>query len=178
VSFAELFRTNETKVAKTLDALPSYSIMPNAIELPGRYDARPGSQIVQVFWTDYTDKEIGEAIIKLRPDEYRQPQRRGRGKRTGVLSFLDELSAMRLASHYPKSLPSGAIRRPGRQDPRTAVSIFDDIRVGRVRTGSVLVHSDLEEYVGRARRLFARWFPFGEPPANDISWAKRQRLNT
>jgi hypothetical protein len=101
---------------------------------------------------------------------------------TSVVSFLDGLSAMRLASHYPKSRPSGVKRRPRRQDRRatiTAVELFDDIRLGRIPTAdTVLIHSDLEEYVGRARRQFAYWFPFAEAPANGLSWAKRQRLNT
>jgi hypothetical protein len=182
MSFAELLRTNRSKVQKSLDELPNYSLLSNAVELPGRYTNYPQSQVVeiQIFFGRFTNAEIGEEMkslaAKLRPDDWKEPDRKGRGKATSVVALLDGLSAMRLASHYPKTLPSELIRKKRRRRWRgsdTAVSIFNKIRLGG-KTDTVLTHSDLEEYSGNARRQFARWFPFGETPANGITWAKRR----
>lgn len=168
-SFAELHRRNRSKVEKSLDALPSYSRFPNAVELPGRYINYPRSQVVeiQIFFGRYTNAEIGEEMKslakKLRPVEWKQPQRRGRGKAISVIALLDALSAMRLRSHYPK------------RGTANAVDKFDDVRLGKI--GGVPIYSDLDEYAGQARRQFAHWFPYLEPPANGITWAKRPRLN-
>jgi hypothetical protein len=180
-SFAEVLRRSPLKVKESLDALPSFTRVPKAVQLPGRYPNYPGSQIVdlQIFWRRYTDKEIGEEMErlagKLRPDSEKGPQRRGKGKASSVVALLDGLSAMRLASHYPKSLPSSCVRTDRLKNRRgtvTAIDIFDDIRLGKI--DGVLVHSDLEEYTGRARRQFARWFPFGDAQ-NSVTWAQRQR---
>src|SRR5262249_27048817 len=114
-----------------------------------------------------TDAEIGAEMKRLakdcRPSEWKQPQRRGRGKATSVIALLDALSAMRLRSHYSK-------RRTGE-----AIDKFDDVRLGKI--GGVPIYNDLDAYAGQARRQFEKWFPFGEPPANFITWAKRQCLN-
>ncbi len=180
-SFDEVLQTSPSKVKESLAALASYSLYPKAVERPGRHINYPGSQIVQIqfFWLHHTDDDIGEEMKKLakelRPAKWKEPQRRGRGKVSSTESLLDALSAMRLASHYPKSLRSGCIRpgrRKGQRETDTATDIFDDIRLGKIH--GMLTHSDLEEYAARARRQFARWFPFGEPAANSITWAKRQ----
>jgi hypothetical protein len=179
-NFADLLSANPDKVTKSLDALPGYALFPKPVELADRpprsffSSKRSGSGIypglqeirIRVCWHDYTDAEIGKEMKKLaeeiRPaEEPEPPPKRGRGKATSVIAFLDWLSAMRLRSHYPKRGTANAIDK------------FDDVRLGKI--GGVPIYSDLDEYAGNARRRFERWFPFGEPPANFITWAKRQR---
>jgi hypothetical protein len=181
-SFAELLRTRRAEVEESLSNLPSYSTLPKAIEVARGPVTYPGLQIIelQFFWSRYTDadmvKELKRLVKKLRPAEWVGPQRRGRGKIISVIALLDGLSALRLSSHYPKTLPPDVIRTKRRRDrrrPDTAIELFDGVRLGKL--GGRLTHSDLAEYAGRARREFARWFPFGETPANGITWAMRQR---
>jgi hypothetical protein len=169
-SFAEVLRTDLAKVQQSLNALPSYSLFPKAVravQSAGQYSNYPGSQIVeiQICWRYYNDDEIGEEMKelaeKLRPAEWKGPHRRGRGKATSMVALLDALSAMRLRSHHLK------------RGTANAIDEFDDVRLGKI--GGVPIHSDLDEYAGRAQRQFARWFPFGEAPANGITWSQRQR---
>jgi hypothetical protein len=180
-SFDALLRANRDKVKESLDALPGYSLFPKPVDLAERpprsffWSKRSGSGIypgleelrIRVCWRHYTDAEIGKEMKRLakdrRPSEWKQPQRRGRGKATSVTALLDALSAMRLRSHYPKRGTTNAIDK------------FDDLRLGKI--DGVPIYSDLDEYAGKARRQFERWFPFGEPPANFITLAKRQRLD-
>jgi hypothetical protein len=181
-SFAELLRNSETEVRKSLDAFANYGFIPKAVEVARASTDSPGLQNIeiQICWRHYTDTDIGKEMkqlaTKLRPAEWKGPQRRGTGKSTSTIAFLDGLSAMRLASHFPKTLPFSHVRK-ARQErqrgTRTAVEIFDDVRLGKKK--GVLVHSDLEEYAGRAKRQFSCWFPFHEAPANGITWAMRQR---
>jgi hypothetical protein len=180
--FAELLRTSKSEVQKSLEAIPSYCLIPKAVELPRGHTKYPGLQIIeiQICWRYYTDTDIGkgmkELAKKLRPAQWPSPQRRGTGKATSIVAFLDGLSAMRLASYYPKSLRAGSIRKDRRKDRRgtvSAIDIFDDVRLGKI--DGLLIHSDLEEYAGRSRRQFSRWFPFHKDPANGITWAMRQR---
>jgi hypothetical protein len=106
-SFADLLRTSKTKVKESLDALDSYSLLPKAVQLPGRHVNWPGSEIVtiQIFWRDYTNDEIGKEMEKLagkgklRPDEEPEPQRKGKGKRSSTEFDLDALSVMRIYKH-------------------------------------------------------------------------------
>ena len=96
---------------------------------------------VEVCLGEFTDAQIGEEMVRLagllRGDAVAEPQRRGKGKESETLSLLDALSAMRLASHYPKTLPQQPCvsRREKRKRPRgaeTAVSKFNDIRLGGI----------------------------------------------
>lgn len=178
-SFAELLSANPGKVKESLDALPSYSLFPKPVELADRplrsffWSKQSGRGIypglqelrIRVSWrhrNDQIGKELKILAKEIRPDEEPEPPpKRGRGKATSVIAFLDWLSAMRLRSHYPK------------RGTDNAVDKFDDFRLGKI--GGVPIYSDLDEYAGNARRRFERWFPFGEPPANFITWAKRQR---
>jgi hypothetical protein len=181
-SFAELRRTKLGRLQESLDAIPSYRPFPKAVELARGDSKYPGLQIVhiRICWRDYSNADISsemkELAKKIRPDEWKEPQRRGRGKATSVIAMLDALSALRLASHHPKSLRSAWVpknRQKDQHESTTAIDIFDSVRLGKI--GGVLIHTDLEEYVSRARRQFAYWFPFGEAPANGITWAMRQR---
>jgi hypothetical protein len=108
-SFADLHRTDRTKVKESLKALPSYSVLPKAVESPGRYVDYPGSAIlpIQFFWRDYTNKEIGKELAiltgKLRPIEEPEPQRKGKGKPSSIKSALNALSVMRIWERFPKA---------------------------------------------------------------------------
>ena len=204
-SFADLCEENEKQVNESLSTLPTYFHAPRAVEfsVPGlnedpieprllwpwqALDARPRNIENDVIITvrirrDSTKKEILDAmevlVSMLRPSTEKEPTRKGTGKKDSPRSWLDALCAMRLASHYPKTLPSESIRKQRRRRWRgsdTAVSIFNDIRLGG-KTETVLTHSDLEEKSGDAQRQFARCFPFGESPANGITWAERRRRN-
>src|SRR5215468_1019618 len=54
-SFEKVFRTDSSKVLKKLDAVDTYCLYPNAVELPGRFINYPGSQdvLVQICWRHY-----------------------------------------------------------------------------------------------------------------------------
>jgi hypothetical protein len=204
-SFAHLYEENEKQIDESLSTLPRYFYAPRAVEfaVPSlnenpveprllwpwqALDARPRNIENDVIITvrirrDSTKKEILDAmevlVSMLRPSTEKEPTRKGTGKKDSPRSWLDALCAMRLASHYPKTLPSESIRKQRRRRWRgsdTAVSIFNDIRLGG-KTETVLTHSDLEEKSGDAQRQFARCFPFGESPANGITWAERRRRN-
>ena len=193
LSFAELLRTSPIKVKESLEALPSYSGYPKAVGLPGRYIDFPGSQdvLIQFCWGHYNNDEIGKemAILakKLRPPEEPEPQRRGKEKSSEFESLLDALSAMRLASHYPKTLPlqPESPRRDRRKRPHgaaTAVSKFKNNRLGGIPPGSTkrkilgeVGHNEFDRYAARGRQQFKDMFPFGETAANGLTWAQRQR---
>jgi hypothetical protein len=162
-SFADLLSANPDKVKESLDALHSYSLFPKPVELANPlvrsffWSKRSGRRIypgleelrIRVCWRHYTNDRIGEEMKKLakdrRPDEEPEPPtKRGRGKATSVIALLDALSAMRLASHYPKTLPSELIRKQRRKRWRgteTADSIFSQIRLGG-KTDTVLTYNE------------------------------------
>jgi hypothetical protein len=181
-SFADLLSATPDKVKESLDVLRSYSLFPKPVELAERpvrsffWSKQSGSGIypgleelrIRVCWRHYRNDQIGEEMKRLAKDrrpreEPEPPTKKGRGKATSVIAFLDWLSAMRLRSHYPKRGTANAIDK------------FDDFRLGKRR--GVPIYSDLDGYAGDAQRQFEKWFPFGEPPANFITWAERQRLN-
>jgi hypothetical protein len=103
-SFAELLRTSRIKVEKSLEALPGYSILPKAVELPGRHIGIPGLQdlLIQIDWRRYTDKEIGEEMAKFakayRPPDEKEPRRLGQ-RLTTERSYIKALSVMRIWKH-------------------------------------------------------------------------------
>ena len=113
------------------------------------------------------------------------PQRKGNGKGSRYRSRLDCLSAMRLASHYPKTLPlppcitrEEKINRP--RGAGTAVSKFNDIRLGGIlprwtkrKILGEIGHNEFDRYAARGRQQFLSLFPFGESAANGLSWAQR-----
>lgn len=161
--------------------------------LPWRLPDRPGPKAdgsekfaIEIAWPYFTDKEIGEEMRKFahahrpRNETCKEPTRRGHRPHNEIRSALDALSAMRLASHYPKTMP---LKRGEwlAQGVDTAVSRFDKIRLGRIPPGSTkrkitgeLSHNEFDRYAARARRLFAQRFPFGEKAANEISWTQRR----
>ena len=126
-------------------------------------------------------KDMAELADRLRGDAVPEPERRGKGKRGEVLSLLDALSAMRLASWYPKSRPVGVRKSKGQIASRTAVERFVEIRLGRIEPGKArrkltgeLSEANFDRYARRGRKEFQSMFPFGESAANARSWAQRQ----
>jgi hypothetical protein len=149
-----------------------------------------GSEVValRIRWRDFTDKEIGAAIKRLarayrpRNPASKAPQRRGRGKRDEVQSALDALSAMRLASHYPKSSRE---QRAGLRDisrAKHAIDLFSEVRLGRVPVGSkrkspeFVEQTNFDSLTAEARKLFLQTFPFGESAENALTWTERRRV--
>jgi hypothetical protein len=199
-SFADVLCTKAARVQASLNSLPSYSLIPKAVEMARTDTNYPGLEVlpVQICWPYYTDAEIGEEMKRLaktrRPPKWKAPQRRGTGKATSTVALLDGLSAMRLVSHYPKTLKTrihnkagihaggtgtasdilDSVRRAGATT--TAIDIFDSVRLGKI--DGTLIYSDLDAYAGRARKQLSRWFPFHEAPANGPTWAMRRRLKS
>jgi hypothetical protein len=207
-SFADLREKNEKQVNDSLDKLPKFFLAPKAVEIalpnvseslieprllwPGQaLDGAHRSSEKEVTMTvrirrDYTNEQIGDEMARLaqvlRSAKEPEPERRGKGKRSELLSLLDALSAMRLASHYPKTEPSGLIRKQRRRRWRgtvTAVSIFNKIRLGRIPPGSTkrkilgeVGHNEFDRYAARGRKQFKDMFPFGETAANALTWAQ------
>ena len=204
--FADL---GEKLVKESLERLPRYFLAPKAVglampsgliepcvlwpwQMPG-VDARgrgrenePGIRL-EIRFRDFTDKDIAAAMKELAGSLCGQegPQRKGTGKGVSIRSRLDCLSTMRLASHYPKTLPLPRLlpRRDRRNRPHgtgTAVSKFNDIRLGGILPGSTkrkilgeVGHNEFDRYAARGRQQFLSMFPFGESAANSLSWAHR-----
>jgi hypothetical protein len=127
---------------------------------------------VRIRLRDFNNREIGRAMEELasmlRPSTEKEPTRKGTGKRDTPRSWLDSLSAMRLASHYPKG---------------TAIKTFSEIQlvhVGRAKRQHPalgepdIAQSNFERLAAKARRLFADLFPFAEPAANGATYAQRR----
>jgi hypothetical protein len=211
-SFAELCKENREQLNESLSTLPEYFYAPRAVELafPGLNESLVEPRLlwpwqapdarhrniendviitIRIRLRDFTNKEIGKAMEEwarmLRPSAEKEPTRKGTGKRNSPRSWLNALSAMRLASYHPKTSPSALVRRRKRTTARrteTALSIFEDVRLGSIQPGSTkrkihgaLSQNELDRYAARARRPFQDMFPFDEPAANSASWAERQR---
>jgi hypothetical protein len=205
VSFAEL---DPVRLRESLEVLPRYFLGRRAVGFPiGRGEAvlprvrlpreiRLGSRdvwvqemAIEIRLGEFTNEEIGKEMAALaellRGDAVAEPQRRGKGKESETLSLLDALSAMRLASHYPKTLPLPSVlpRREKRNRPQgegTAVSLFNEVRLGAIAPGSArrkilgeVGHNEFDRYAARGRKQFRVMFPFGESAANALSWAQR-----
>jgi hypothetical protein len=149
-----------------------------------------GSEVVaiEIRWRDFTDKDIGvvmEGFARAhRPQNAasKAPQRRGRGKRNEVQSALDALSAMRLASYYPKSSRG---QRAGLRDTfgaSHAIDLFSEIRFVRVglrskrKSPEFVEQTNFDSLTAEARKLFLQTFPFGESAENALTWSKRRRV--
>jgi hypothetical protein len=207
-SFADL---NQNRVNESLDTLPRYFHAPKAVELAFPDLAERlieprllwPSQALDVHHRniendiiitirirrDFTNQEIGKAMEEwariLRSSAEKEPTRKGTGKRDSPRSWLSALSAMRLAAYHPKTSPSESVRRSKKTSTRgtgTALSIFEDVRLGSIQPGSTkrkihgaLSQNELDRYAAQARRHFENLFPFDEPAANSVTWAKRQR---
>jgi hypothetical protein len=134
---------------------------------------KDGSEVValRIRWGDSTDQEIGTAMEEFarahRPGKRRckEPQRKGRGKQDSFRAALDCLSALRLASYYPKS---------PKDQRRDAVTLFGEIRLGG--GAQVVEQSNFDSLTADGRRLFLKTFPFGESAENAPTWTQRRRM--
>jgi hypothetical protein len=211
-SFAELCKENREQLDESLSTLPRYFDDPRPVELafPGLNESLVEPRLlwpwqapdvrhrniendviitIRIRLRDFTNKEIGKAIEEwariLRPPAEKEPTKKGTGKKNSPRSWLDALSAMRLASYHPKTSPSELVRRRKKTSARgteTALSLFEDVRLGSIQPGSTkrkirgaLSQNELDRYAARARRHFQDMFPFDEPAANSVTWAERQR---
>jgi hypothetical protein len=211
-SFAGLCEKNDKQVNDSLGRLPQFFLAPKAVEIalpdlnatpieprllspsqaPNAHHRNVENDVtvtIRIRLRDFTNREIGRAMEELasmlRPSTEKEPTRQGTGKRDSPRSWLDAVSAMRLASHYPKTFSLELIRRRRKTSARgteTALSIFEDVRLGSIRPGltkrkirGALSQNELDRYAARARRQFAHSFPFGEAAANGITWTERQR---
>jgi hypothetical protein len=131
-SFAELCKGNREQLDESLSTLPKYFHDPRAVELalPGVNESLVEPRLlwpwqapdvrhrniendvvitIRIRLRDFTDKEIGKAMESLasmlRPSTEKEPTRKGTGKRDSPRSWLDALSALRLASWYPVNPP-------------------------------------------------------------------------
>jgi hypothetical protein len=145
-SFADLCERNERQVNDSLSNLPKFFYEPKAVEiaLPNVSESPIESRLqwpsqalnahhrnvendltitIRIRLRDFNNKEIGREMERLasmlRPSREKEPTRKGTGKRDSPRSWLDALSAIRLASHYPKTLPSGR-RKDRRNRPHEA----------------------------------------------------------
>jgi hypothetical protein len=146
---------------------------------------------LRIAWR-FTDSEITAAFKKfLRKDRPRneayKPQQGKRGsRRDSVEAALDCLSAMRLASHFPKIPPrdaTGAFAAYCSGDPikapASAIDLFNEIRLGG--HGGPIAESNFDGLIVQARRLFQESFPFGEDAANapkDRIMMKPERISS
>ena len=211
-SFADLCQKNEKQLNDSFGKLPKFFFAPKAVEiaLPNVSESPIEPRLlwpsqapdlrhrnidndviitIRIRLRDFTNKEIGNAMEELasmlRPSTEKEPTRRGTSKRDTPHSWLEALSAMRLASHYPKTLPSELIRKRKKTSARgtnTALSIFEGVRLRSIKPEStkrkihgVLSQNEFDRYAARARRHFDYMFSFGEPAAHSVTWSERQR---
>jgi hypothetical protein len=166
-SFTDVLSTNRQKVEDSLAALVNYSLLPKAVELPGRHINYPGSQdvLIQICWRHYTNTGIGEEMKiladKIRPAGEPEPATSGTGKRSSTESLLDALSAMRLASHYRT---------------RDAIKRFSEIQLGYIgrKDRADVAPKNFSKLVQKAVRIRAAIFPFGENAANAVEFSERE----
>jgi hypothetical protein len=197
--FAELCKENREQLNDSLSTRPRYFYAPRAVQLafptlneslvePGLVwpwqapDVRHRNIDSDVIITirirlrDFTNKEIGKAMEELasmlRPSTEKEPTRKGTGKRDSPRSWLDALSALRLASWYPVYPPES---RAGLQTIRgglTALDHFNDIRLGGRKP---LDESNFYSHIREARKI-VEVFLFGEGAENAQSWTERQSV--
>jgi hypothetical protein len=164
-SFAEVLRTNRSKVEQSLEALPGYNLYPNPVESPGRYIKAPGMQEVVIDWRHHTNKEIAAAIARKRPETEPEPNRRGREEQSKTL--LKALSVVRIWKRE--------------RDPRKRLEVVakvcrykvcvEEVREHKARSyrghAKERISNKAEAQMSRARRsamrAFQFWFPWGKP---------------
>jgi hypothetical protein len=143
---------------------------------------------IRIHWR-CTDSEITAALKKFvgahRPRNalYKPRQRKKGSRRDSPRSALDVLSAMRLASCFPKTVPPST---PGTlaawqsgasaEFKQSAIELFGPVRLGGHRKD--IAESNFDALIVEARELFRREFPFGEDAANAPTLAERVILKS
>jgi hypothetical protein len=131
---------------------------------------------VRIHWR-FTNSEIATTMKKLlralrpRNEACKARQRKEGSRRESVQSALDCLSAMRLASYRPKTVPP---RTPGMlaawlsgastESKQSAIEAFNEVRLGG--HGKHIAESNFDNLITEARKVFKKSFPFGEDAAN------------
>jgi hypothetical protein len=135
---------------------------------------------IKIRWR-FSDSEIAGALRKLvraaRPKTSKPVHGKKGSRRDSPQSALDCLSAMRLASCFPKTVPCS----PGElaawmsgdfpELNQSAIERFDAVRLGG--RGKYIAESNFDALLVEARELFTREFPFGETAANALTLAER-----
>jgi hypothetical protein len=136
---------------------------------------------IRIHWR-CTDSEIAAALKKFvrayRPQDeaYHPRSRKKASRRDSVRSALDCLSAMRLASHFPKTSPptrgelAAWLSGDSSELKESAIELFTTIRLGG--QGKDIAESNFDALIADAHVLFKKSFPFGEDAAN-ASLSKR-----
>ena len=127
---------------------------------------------IRIPWR-FTDREIAMALKKLvralrpRSEAYKPRQPKKGSRRDSVRSALDCLSAMRLASYFPKILPNptpGALSAwlsgDSTELKKSAIELFTMIRLGGRK--DTIHESNFDALITNAHKLFKESFPFGE----------------
>jgi hypothetical protein len=137
---------------------------------------------IQIHWR-FTDSEIMAALkrfipaLRSRDDAYKARQRKKGSRLDSIRRALDCLSAMRLASHFPK-WPKSSPADVGRlyaayksgdsvEFPPSAIgaiALFNEIRLGG--RDKHVEESNFDRFINEARTVFRESFPFGEDAAN------------
>jgi hypothetical protein len=143
---------------------------------------------VQIHWR-FTDSEVAATIKKLlralrpRNEAYKARHRKKGSRRDSIQSALDCLSAMRLASYLPKTVPpptQGALAAwqsgASVEFKQSAIEVFNAVRLGG--RGHHLAESNFDNLVAEAGKLFKKSFPFGEDAANAPTLAERVILKS
>jgi hypothetical protein len=138
-------------------------------------DGNTASEVIaiKIRWR-FTDSEIAGALRKLvsaaRPKTSKPVHRKKGSRRDSPRSALDCLSAMRLASCFPKTVPPSpgelAALKSG-DSPElnpSAIELFNAVRLGG--SGEPIAESNFDALIVEARKLFTKEFPFGEKAAN------------
>jgi hypothetical protein len=181
-SFAELCQENRDQLNASLSTLPRYFPSPKAVELalPGFNDSlveprllSPAQALdarhrniendviitIRIRLRDFTNKEIGRAMEEfacmLRPSTEKEPTRKGTGRKDSPRSWLDALSAMRLASWYPIYPPDS---RAGLQTVRGGLTAVDhsmrsDLVAKSQSMKAIFIHTSVERT--RLLKLFS-----------------------
>jgi hypothetical protein len=160
------------------------------LETIGRDEQRlihgePCSEVIaiRVRWR-FTNSEIAAALKEFvcehrpRSDAYKARQPKKGSRRDSARAALDCLSAMRLASYLPKTLPPptpGALSvwQSGASPElkESAIDLFQEIRLGE--RANPIAESNFDGLIVKAREVFEEFFPFGENGANAPTLAER-----
>ena len=151
-SFAEVFRTNRSKVEKSLNKLASYNLYPKAVESPGRYINVPGMEEVVIDWRHYTNKEIAAEIARKRPKSEPEPNRKGREPQSKTL--LKALSVMRIWRREPKAWKR--LKLVGKVCRFKSCVPYEWPMTNAAR-------AEMTRARKRALNAFEFWFPWGKP---------------
>jgi len=176
------------KPGKFIRAKPTLTFAETVFEEQNRAISPDGTEILplKIAWLESTNAELGQTMEALaetwRPKGCPEPNRRRGGLVTALRAALDGLSAMRLASYYPKT---GKGLRPGLQDAlraRDAMDRFSEVRLGRLgpegkrKPAEIVLQTNFDAHTATARKLFRQTFAFEHGAENAPTWTQRRRM--